>query len=266
MSTRMHQRSALILLALPLLAACGGSEGTVTPTPTTYTKLGLVQYIDFGKESGVVANFRTIAPTALPGARDTSSLDTCQLGQPDGVIFGGIGLTNIEGTSLDAGATVSLKKNGAAFASLPRDSQGTTYSYVLPVNLVGQSNVTVSAAGAEGGFPAFADVPVLAPAQASSFTSPADLKAVKASTTFTWKGASNDPDATMVLGVKQNSSSLTFYCLARDDGSFSIPADFQSLLTNQKFTVGELQGVQIINRSLVSSGALFYSQRLTLLK
>lgn len=269
-----------LLLTLPLtalaLAACG--QKTTTPpggqNPSTdkpYTKLGFVSSTSSNGGASVCGGFFSISPAALPQVRDASTLNTCQLGKGPNDLDQALSPVTMltPGTSLDAGDQLTFKKNGMAFASVPRMNvqlQAVQPNYIYQAgNLVlgGLSNLTLSVPGAAGGFPAFSDVPFAVPNPALSIQTPADRTAVKLDTTFTWTGASNDPAATVFLIVGQNN--LEFTCTARDDGSFTIPSDFQDVLRANKFTVGALLAVQVIAHIKASGDALMLTQSSSLI-
>ncbi|GAA4014576.1 hypothetical protein GCM10022631_27990 [Deinococcus rubellus] len=266
-----------LLLALPLaalvLAACGQKTttppgGQNPPTEKLYTKVGLVQAIKFDSNSGVMAEFGTLSPTALPKSPDPSTLDTCQLG--DGVnalIQLTTPVINSSYGPLDAGDAITFKKNGMAFATISRmDMQPQALpNYVYQArNLVlsGLSDLTLSVPGATGGFPAFTDVSFPVPNPAFSLTKPTDLKTITSTTNFTWTGASNDPAAVVLFFVKQGNMPF-FFCTARDDGSFTIPSDFQDVLKAQKFTQGIAGAVQSLTQVKTSGDALLIMQSLS---
>ncbi len=269
----MNRRPLLsFLLPAVLLAACAQKAAVPTtqdqPTAKLYTKLGLVQSFKGSKSSGVSARFSSIAAAALPEAQNNSTLDTCQLGsalEPFGQLLSPI--TNVLSGPLDAGEALTFKKNGMAFVNVPRMNQvpqatGTTGRYQAD-NLVlgGLSNLTLSIPGAAGGFPALSDVPFPVPNPAFSLTAPADLTSITPVTAFTWTGASNDPAAAVLIGVKQGD--LAFFCSARDDGSFTIPSDFQDVLKAQKFTKGTAGVLQSLTQLKTSGDALLVLQSLS---
>jgi len=263
---KMHLRLALPLAALAL-AACG-QKTTTPPASKLYTKLGVVQAAKSDTSSDVLARFATITPTALPELTDPSTLDTCQLGNSGNALTQLLSpVTNSFTGALDAGESITFKKNGMAFATLARtDLQPQTASnYVYEAqNLVlsGLSDLTLNIPGASGGFPAFSDVPFSVPAPAFKLTAPTDLGAVTPTTTFAWTGASNDPAAVVLLGVLQGNTPF-FFCTARDDGSFTIPSDFRDVLNAQNFVKGPAVVVQSILHLKTSGDALLVTQSLS---
>ncbi|TSA80316.1 hypothetical protein FNU79_16835 [Deinococcus detaillensis] len=269
----------LTLLTFPLaalaLAACGQKTttppgGQNPPANKLYSKYGNVMYMNNGNGAGsvgVIGSFHNINPTALPKALDPSLLDTCQLGNGEAYVSSLLFTTS--GTALDAGAALTFKKNGVTFASLPRTEEktqaiGPEYLYsAQPLVLNGLSNLTLSIPGAAGGFPAFTDVPFFVPKSAFKITAPVDLKAVTATTQFTWTGATNDPAAVVVFLVGQKE--ISFFCTARDDGSFSIPSDFQDVLKAQNFTKGVAAAIQSLTRFETNGDALLALQNLSVI-
>ncbi len=264
----MHRRVVWTALCLALtLAACGQNSGGTPPGPKTYSKLGLVAYGGLDGKQGVFAAFGTREDGLTFTSPDPSVLDTCLLGEGAGQNLFQFLYPVLPQGNLEAGLALSLSRNGTVFASVPIQSQTsndvTTTAYQLNVNLDGFTGVTVSApGGGSGGFPAFSGVPLPVPAQAFTFTSPADPSAVTPDATFTWTAASNDPAGVVLMAVRQQNPDVRFFCVARDDGGFTIPADFQALLTNQKFTKGQLQAYQSLYHSTPLGDALLFTGRL----
>lgn len=201
----------------------------------------------------------------MPELTDPSSLDTCQLGNI-GQVFARLTtpVTNSFTGSLDAGEAITFKKNGMAFANVTRmdmQPQASPNYIYRAENLVlsGLSGLTLSIPGAVSGFPAFTDVPFPVASPAFSLTTPTDLKSITPTTTFTWTGASNDATAVVFFGVLQGNT-LFFFCTARDDGSFTIPSDFQDVLKAQQFIKGKAIALQSLTQFKTSGDALLVTQ------
>ena len=268
-----------LLLAFPLsvltLAACGQKTSTLPgnqnpPGSKLYTKLGLIQAISGIPNQGVLARFNTISPVTLPEMQDTSKLDTCQLGEPSKAfsqLYNPV--TKFLSVSLNAGDMLTFKKGGMTFADMPLMEKQTQaqpiYSYQnIGLVLSGLSNLTVSIPGVTGSFPAFTDVPFRVATPTFSLMGSTDLAAITPTTVFTWTGASNDPLAMVFFNFIAKGSSV-FFCTARDDGSFTIPSDFQAVLKAQNFTKGSATLIQSLTHLDTSGDALLVTQSLSVL-
>ena len=82
-------------------------------------------------------------------------------------------------------------------------------------------NLTVDLPG--GDFPAFSNVSV--PNASPLNISPAPEETVDANTQFQWTGSAG---ATNSIGIDLTFGTLDVFCVVRDDGSFSFPANIRS--------------------------------------
>ena len=106
--------------------------------------------------------------------------------------------------------------------------------------------LNIPGAAGPGGFPAFQNV-ALPVADPFVLTAPADRAALTPDTVFRWSGASNQPDASVMLTSTQEISSadgskktLLVLCTAKDDGEFSFPDATRADLLARGFTKGSL--------------------------
>lgn len=171
-------------------------------------------------------------------------------------------LPDFEGRSLDAGDPLTVNANGSVYATLTRQTSEvegeTLYSYITdfmnpPAPPLPDTGLTLDIPGAEDGFPAFAGV-ALPSVAAFALTGPEDTTAITTGTTFTWSGGANGTNIAVVLfgsGEVGEAETVSFACYARDDGSFTFPADTQAALNEAGFTTG----------SLVSAGRLASSSQ-----
>lgn len=220
----------------------------------TFSKHGYVMMQEMGSPGGEFSMvsgtgnfFSTEEPQPVPNEEDflNNMTDTCTVftegeapPDPDPVPLP-------RSTSLDAGPVLTVNAGGNAYATLERQTieESILYStnFMNPPALpLPDSGLTVSIPGAQDGFPAFTnrafgDVP------AFTLTAPADPDNITNNTAFSWSGSSST-SAVVLMGSGQNTSDQTvmFYCLARDDGSFVLPAATQNELTSRGFTTGSL--------------------------
>lgn len=137
----------------------------------------------------------------------------------------------------DAGASVTIEEGASTYLTLPKTeftNGGETsifYESSTSATPPVPSGLTVSIPGAD--FPAVASAAFPNPAP-FTLTAPADPSSVDTSTTFTWEGASNDPNTVVKIDLfsfDETSASFTYvFCYAADDGSFSLPSDTQAEL------------------------------------
>lgn len=169
--------------------------------------------------------------------------DGGQQGDPAGNALGTV-------TSLDAGAKLSLKAAGQAYATLDRMTANNSFIYLsttLP-DAAGATSLTVDVPGATNGFPAFAGVTVPA-LPAASFTLKAngqDVTAgtsITADTSFTWTNPTNAAGTFLsVFGSNAATPAVSFFCITADDGSFSFPQATKAELAAKNFGAGKVQG------------------------
>ena len=90
-------------------------------------------------------------------------------------------------------------------------------------------NLTVDVPG--GDFPAFSNVSI--PNVGPLDISPASEETVNANTQFQWTGSAG---ATTSIGIDLTFGTLDVFCVVRDDGSFSFPANIRSQIGSSEAT------------------------------
>ena len=232
----MNYRSSVVggtIAAAALVAACTTTTGVGAPRPFSYIDVhelpadnatGLAPYASavFIKDrvTGVVPSFALSegCQTPLPIAADDGS----------GVA--------ISGANLDPGAvTMSLK--GAidpSVRSVALEMRGVTNGLLLysnataPVLQAGDDSVTVSAAGAAGGFPAFSIKTATVP---HFVAQPVDDSIVGQGIRVQWTAAAPTTTTRMQISLQYTKGTgstpdTEMRCIAMDDGDFTIPRQF----------------------------------------
>jgi hypothetical protein len=148
-----------------------------------------------------------------------------------------------EGVFLDAGDPLTVTANGQPYTTLNRQVQGDIITYgtnfMAPPPAPLPDALSIAIPGAEGGFPAFSAAFPSVPAFA--LTSPADVGNITVDTTFTWTGATADAAVLLIGGQElDEDTEVVFFCVTRDDGSFSFPPQTQEELAQAGFTSGFL--------------------------
>ena len=252
----------LSLFCLGLLAACSAVDITPPSNPENPDNPGDSE--DFIKGGGVGLTEITVPgvprPVPIAGsgtffefAGDFSApsdpyaaiRDTCVVGSGGGTPTppDPVPPPSGEPTSLDAGASLSVKQGDSVYLELTK--QGTNpISYVgsTPASLP-DAELTLDIPGAEF------------PAMSASFgnvarfelTGPTDKSAMTRDTTFTWTSSSA---GVVLLTMSQSDAtgSVNVFCFAADDGSFSFSAQ----------TKAELDAAELSRMQLNSGGRLVW--------
>lgn len=244
-------RLGLVPLALLALAACNqapapksepvGKLGGVSVVRTRVNGLGTTyQSTAAGGAFGLLP-----APQSLPvGAPQLDSCTVTDSASPTAALPFDPLPANV--SSLDAGDPLLLKTSDGASVQLNRRTVSGQTFYTSALGEAGifpsgplPTHLTLDIPGAEGGFPAFKDVsvPSVIPLD---LTAPALDQPVSADMTFTWAARTAQPGDTayVFLGGTQfvGGSVVGFFCFARDDGNFTLPATTKTELLNKNFT------------------------------
>ena len=233
--------STLLLL---FLTACQSTPSVINPGGDGVTQLGLISVSETVAANQVSAfgtfiGFETELPDAFVSNPYAGELDECTVTSA-GETPAPTVPTPVDDpdstTSLDAGSELTLRANGASYATLPKQtttSNGkTNISYVSSESLPSPipSGLTVSIPGSSGGFPAFSDVAV-GEVASFSLTSPEASEQVTPDTTFTWTGSGSSTTYVTIVASAfdfTTSESTTVSCLVADDGNFSFSASTRS--------------------------------------
>lgn len=160
------------------------------------------------------------------GTCDVFSVDDI----PDDPTFGlpapdGLGLTFLE-----AGASLSVTADGAAFLELDRfeGSFGgqTLIAYTTGEAVVGTADGALALTVPGDEFPAVSDAafPSTAPFELTAPAAPGTLGSVSEATTFTWTGATDDAATIVAFDLVSDDFMTSVSCTAPDTGSFELPA------------------------------------------
>ena len=158
--------------------------------------------------------------------------------------------------ALDAGTPLVLRTAQASYAQLVR-SAGPQYTYrsTVPALPAPPAGLVLNIPGAKGGFPAFSGVPVPV-SDPPRLTVPAAGESFTVNTAFTWSNPTKDPNATVLLTGMSDDSDVMFTCLAKDDGTFTLPAATAAQLRALGFESGTLTGVgRTVSRTFRSGSA-----------
>ena len=144
-------------------------------------------------------------------------------------------------TNIDAGDVLTVSSQGSVYVTL--ENQGNLYGKPFSGDPLPfpPRNLTVDIPGSANGYPAFAGAAFApAPEQFALSVSGGDFKNVTADTVFSWTGAGSDQGYFWFSGAGRNANgaSVNFGCFARDDGSFTFPAQARQDLAAAGFTNG----------------------------
>ncbi len=261
--------TAVSIFLVLFLSACGGTSATTPTNPNTppeagtFKKFGTVALIEssvIGLETPVtrVASgaFNELVEAVPFSSVPSSATDTCIItvviqGQPTPPPTTPAPPTDPI-KSLDAGDPLTLSSGSTVYATLPRQIDPQTQTIFYSSNTAGSTSLpdfpasaTVDIPGATDGFPAFSAVALPSIPSAFELTvSGADLAAITKDTTFSWTGQGSSTGSFTFYGSQfvDSQKSVSFFCNAVDDGSFSFPDKTKGELDAAGFTTGSLSG------------------------
>lgn len=268
----------LFLLLLPLtllLTACPAASDPNPPIPPnppepeTVTQLGMVMLGDFSgpntpAAANALASFNRIPETdaqRLSGNPYEAFLDTCFVTQDPNLNppFLAPPVPIAPDTGLDAGETVTIFAGGAPYAALRR-MEGEDPFYTgdgLPEGALPEAQLSVTVPGAA--FPAFERVPFVN-APPVTLNEPQDPTGLSPESTFSWApftpadGYSAVLFSAVQVDMEDPEAFVGLACIARDDGTFSLPEETQAELQNAGFTNGSLLEFSRLATRLERSG------------
>ena len=146
------------------------------------------------------------------------------------------------------GLYLSALKRGPVYHSVSKDADAPAFLQAIGAvlgPLPRRLEVVVPGKAGAGGFPAMRlPLPHLAPFR---LTAPSDLTALQADTTLTWSGASQRPDAYVLLSLSQlgPERGIHIRCRTEDTGAFNFPEQ-----TRQAIAEAGLQGGLLLGQIL----------------
>ena len=238
----LRRSSALLFVAVPLLAACGGDD-TPTGTGGNTPRYGSLAIIGTRAGDSVIATPRAVffsgVVQEVPDSRTTT--DRCAITPLDLTPSNPLG-------DLLAGASLSLDVRGAQSASLAMPREAGTNAYALAVpgtfRYTAGDSVRLTVPGATDGFPASGVAVRLAePVRLGPVAQPASNQPFR----FTW-APDGDANSGIILslrfreGATGSVPTTQVLCILRDDGAYDVPA---TLLTEYLQSPSSFRSLQV---------------------